>query len=835
MMTSQTENELEDHEKFSEANENPNPHDVEGLSLEFDEATLHGDRERAIALSPRYTTYKKLEVVTGHKINVMNFIYNIVAGAALTLSIAAVILSRTKFAITTEGIPGLFPDLTFYEFPNWFALIDSVLSFIAFTYSLVLLVLFSSVVLRQGMSKILNEQVWVIFLLVSTGAYLIPYEAAIRLKRDYQGHTTPDTSVESSVFAGIRMASFSFIHLLYLWFGVHSYRFLDRRISIRDWGFYVPKIGALLTYNLFKILVLYIHKITFSELPFGSLAGFFLLYGRLGRWPKLGIVMIVIVTSMEFVLLAWIAVDIYKTRKAMKEADYIKYRTKILGFRFFLYQQFVFNIVFVATYIIILFGLHNDIQILQFIIHADEEEGRGSYFDVQYAPFGLLLCILAFVTVEAYTNLPASVRVRNTILPWLFGEIEEKQTLLEPVMYRSTEPPSLSDEMPLNTQPNLFVMQTNIDLFNLSWFVYYHGTKKEKTLSLNFQDLKLKIIDSIYHKGTDTRVVIAEANDRIIFAFKGTSSGQNLRTDLNVIFHSLSQVVEDAHTAKEYLDGKVPPEEVGRLFRRCKIHSGFAQAYGTVKHRVRCLVQSMLTSKKRPIFMTGHSLGGALATLCSLDICLTLQVPPKEMNVSTFGSPRVGNDAFTRLYNWIIEVNWRFVAGGDMISKLPKGGYRHVGKKVMLTSSGDMLIDPNALEMLFWNSQGASIVHHRKSCYMLALKAWCESIGSELIPNFWPFPVSAEDSRKFESWGKKSSRSAATPVSGGVLSVEKKRRERARLEAFAKAIDELGGMPVEEPKSVVAIRAVQRWKRVVERGLEREFGLDVGTQGEEVV
>ncbi len=50
---------------------------------------------------------------------------------------------------------------------------------------------------------------------------------------------------------------------------------------------------------------------------------------------------------------------------------------------------------------------------------------------------------------------------------------------------------------------------------------------------------------------------------------------------------------------------------------------------------------------------TGHSLGGAHATLCALDICRTLgsSLHPNHITCYTYGAPRVGNHAFAALYD----------------------------------------------------------------------------------------------------------------------------------------------------------------------------------------
>jgi nuclear pore complex protein Nup85 len=54
------------------------------------------------------------------------------------------------------------------------------------------------------------------------------------------------------------------------------------------------------------------------------------------------------------------------------------------------------------------------------------------------------------------------------------------------------------------------------------------------------------------------------------------------------------------------------------------VHSGFLTAYDSVKVKVLRLVDQLTAdaSKDKPwdVFVTGHSLGGALATLCAYDL-----------------------------------------------------------------------------------------------------------------------------------------------------------------------------------------------------------------------
>ncbi|PXF48297.1 Lipase [Gracilariopsis chorda] len=794
----------EDH-RFDDATESFSSDEIFSLA--------HTDREIAVPLTPSYAVFKKLEVVNAGRINFMTMAYNTVALIALIVSSIIIVMARTTFSKTFDGVPGLFPDLTVYTFPKIFTLLDCIAFFLLFTYSVALFSVFTLIILKAGKSRILDEQIWVIMLLVSTVIYMIPYEASVRLRRDYLELPVPDPQDGTSVidvFVCLRIISFAFVYILYFWFGAHSYRYLKTSVSLSDWHFYAPKLLVLLTYVAFKLGILFGYRVVFSEMPFASFAGFLRLYSALGRWPKLGVISVSVLTVMETIIALWMAFDLYRTFRVLENAQYVEHRTKILGFRFFLHQQAVFNFVYVITYILILFGLPHGAQVLQFSIHFGEQRGRGSYFDVLYAPFGLNLCVLAFVTIEAYTNLPADVNLKSILLTCRYCYVDENKEHCEPVVYRNTEPPSFSPGH-LDLRPNCFVMQTTVELFNLSWFVYYHGTEKENKLKLEGNSLPVKIKEFLHDKNTDTKAIIAESSDRIIIAFKGTSSTQNLRTDIKVLYRSLNQVLGIRNSGE--LENRLMPWLDSRGFKRAKVHAGFADAYYSIRKELREILTAFYREKERPLLFTGHSLGGALATLCSIDALIHLGIPGRKIAVSTFGSPRVGNTAFQEFYDSHILMHWRIVAGGDIISRLPKLGYRHVGKKVILTSSGELFIDPSALEMIFWHSQSASIVHHRKACYLLAIKAWCESLETDYVPKFWPFPVSENDSRKFvTTFQKPTSRRTNFPLSSRHTLRRNPGDQAKRLQMIAHAIDALdnGTQEYESLNDTIA----QKWERL---------------------
>lgn len=329
-------------------------------------------------------------------------------------------------------------------------------------------------------------------------------------------------------------------------------------------------------------------------------------------------------------------------------------------------------------------------------------------------------------------------------------DYELNQEIVEPVTYRKLEK---TDAMELRA--NCFTMQTHVIMFNFAWYVYYYGTPKferferavgkEDVLPFGFS-----VADSIMEEETDTHALVISGTDRIIVAFKGSTSMRNLKTAIQAYHERLHNVVPTDLDNTNTSELQRLKQIFGRSYEAAKIHKGFARAYASVAHRVMRGIKRLIDEKARPVFLTGHSLGGALATICSLDVWIKLRISRRQIFVSTFGSPRVGNEAFRRIYNSVIALHWRIVVDPDMITKLPKVGYRHVGKKVVLTAHGLMFIDPSQLELKLWSGSTAGFAYHRKASYLVAMKAWCmRNHRLSYTPAFWPFPVHQEDYQRF--------------------------------------------------------------------------------------
>lgn len=91
------------------------------------------------------------------------------------------------------------------------------------------------------------------------------------------------------------------------------------------------------------------------------------------------------------------------------------------------------------------------------------------------------------------------------------------------------------------------------------------------------------------------------------------------------------------------------------------VHRGFFEAFKKIHHQVTESLKKVYTEKYSahlpnvPLYFTGHSLGGAVASLMALETNVLFPINP--IYVYNFGSPRVGNRSFAKLFNQKVP-NW---------------------------------------------------------------------------------------------------------------------------------------------------------------------------------
>ncbi len=170
----------------------------------------------------------------------------------------------------------------------------------------------------------------------------------------------------------------------------------------------------------------------------------------------------------------------------------------------------------------------------------------------------------------------------------------------------------------------------------------------------------------------DTQVFVASNADAVLIAFRGTQPDhiQDWITDADAVM---------AHT------------EVG------PVHYGFWAALQSVWET---LEQTIASHQKnaQSLWVTGHSLGAALATLAVARLRLSLK---PIHSLYTYGSPRVGSLEFTDRFDGDFgEFTFRYVNNSDVVTRVPtrEMGYSHVGTSLTFDASGNVHAD-----MHFWN------------------------------------------------------------------------------------------------------------------------------------
>jgi hypothetical protein len=144
-----------------------------------------------------------------------------------------------------------------------------------------------------------------------------------------------------------------------------------------------------------------------------------------------------------------------------------------------------------------------------------------------------------------------------------------------------------------------------------------------------------------------------------------------------------------------------------------RVHRGFRRAFVRVWHPLR----TALAQLDGPLFCTGHSLGGALATLAASAL--------RPRAAVTFGAPRTGDAAFAAALAGVPL--HRVVHGADVVPSLPPEGelfgFRHAGElhRIGAPGHGEDAV-PDAGDRR-WYEPAAVLADHAPINYVAALQA----------------------------------------------------------------------------------------------------------------
>lgn len=140
-----------------------------------------------------------------------------------------------------------------------------------------------------------------------------------------------------------------------------------------------------------------------------------------------------------------------------------------------------------------------------------------------------------------------------------------------------------------------------------------------------------------------------------------------------------------------------------------QVHLGFYSLYfKQLAEAVKAAVQTLDPTK--PLVISGHSLGGALANLAAMDVALHYPEFQPNLHIYTYGTPRVGDLAFVEAHSQLLPNHYRVVNLADMVPMTPFSNlliinFIHGGEQwSFLSHHGD--IAPNHLIDVYRNAIG---------------------------------------------------------------------------------------------------------------------------------
>jgi predicted lipase len=152
-----------------------------------------------------------------------------------------------------------------------------------------------------------------------------------------------------------------------------------------------------------------------------------------------------------------------------------------------------------------------------------------------------------------------------------------------------------------------------------------------------------------------------------------------------------------------------------------KVHTGFLSQMMSLRSSIN---QTLANLDFNTLVLSGHSLGGALATIASMHYSTVY--PDKKIKLIVFGSPRCGNKAFTDLVNQIVPDHIRVVNSTDPINEYPLCKvYQHISNCLTIKYNGTARLsnnDVNWMQRLFATILYFSLADHFLFNYIDNLK-----------------------------------------------------------------------------------------------------------------
>ncbi|WP_039913607.1 lipase family protein [Cellvibrio mixtus] len=204
-------------------------------------------------------------------------------------------------------------------------------------------------------------------------------------------------------------------------------------------------------------------------------------------------------------------------------------------------------------------------------------------------------------------------------------------------------------------------------------------------IGFNFLQRFTGFDDVIWGSGEEERYALlyqsASQNNTYLIAFRGTSSVDDMLLDL------------ESGSSLAF----IPFYNSSNFPKNVYVGDGFNKIYLTQKNTMPASLQKQIFTAlgKLPdppteIFITGHSLGGALASLFTLDMAVSL--PDVGITSITFASPRVGSSNWQTVYDQTYHLQDKTIRvrnSYDLVPKAPPANwpfsFKDIGQEFLVS------------------------------------------------------------------------------------------------------------------------------------------------------
>jgi hypothetical protein len=201
-------------------------------------------------------------------------------------------------------------------------------------------------------------------------------------------------------------------------------------------------------------------------------------------------------------------------------------------------------------------------------------------------------------------------------------------------------------------------------------YVRFEEPNKRRILEAAVERAGLKLVDCV--AANDVEAFIVEHDYWMAVAFRGTTSAQDRKIDTSI------------GVEKATVSGFAAP---------VRVHAGFYRAFLTVEDVIRKALSRQTGDKpnNKAIYLTGHSLGGAIALVASAEYSGGDQLGDRIAAVYTFGAPRVGEAGFAQN---VKAPHYRVVNDGDVVPLIPPNfmRYHHSVEPLLLKRKVDRVV-----------------------------------------------------------------------------------------------------------------------------------------------